>query len=245
LGLIDIKALILVGGKGTRLKPYTTVIPKPLLPVGDLPILEIILLQLKAAGVDEVILAVGHMAHLFESFFQDGARFGIKISYSYEDKPLGTAGAVAFVLDDLGDDFIVMNGDLLTTLNYKKMFMLHQKRAAAATIATFNREIKIDFGVIEFDSSQMLKTYTEKPSYSFNLGMGVNILNADIASNFLVKDEYLDMPDLMLKIQSQGHAVYCHNEDCFWLDMGSHTDYQEANEVFEKMKNEFLPPKTK
>jgi len=240
-----IKALILVGGKGTRLKPYTTVIPKPLLPVGDLPILEIILMQLKAAGVKEVILAVGHMAHLFESFFQDGSRFGIKISYSYEDKPLGTAGAVAYALDDLGDDFIVMNGDLLTTLNYKQMFMLHQERSAAATIATFNRKIKIDFGVIEFDSNQILKTYTEKPSYSFNLGMGVNILNADVASGILVKGEYLDMPDLMLKIQQQGNSVYCHNEDCFWLDMGCHSDYQEANEVFETMKDEFLPPISK
>lgn len=236
-----IKALILVGGKGTRLKPYTTVIPKPLLPVGDLPILEIILMQLKSSGVDEVILAVGHMAHLFESFFQDGSRLGMKISYSYEDKPLGTAGAIAYALDDLGEDFIVMNGDLLTTLNYKQMFIQHKERGAAATIATYNREIKIDFGVIEFDSSQILKTYTEKPSYSFNLGMGVNILSSDIASRFLVKGEYLDMPDLMLKIKQENHLVYCHNEDCFWLDMGCHSDYQEANEVFETMKDKFLP----
>jgi len=115
------KALILVGGKGTRLRPYTTVIPKPLLPIGDLPVLEIILRQLKRAGVEEVILAVGHMAHLFESFFQDGKRFGLSITYSFEDKPLGTAGAIAHALDSLGENFIVMNGDLLTTLNYKKM----------------------------------------------------------------------------------------------------------------------------
>lgn len=236
-----IKALILVGGKGTRLRPYTNVIPKSLLPVGDLPILEIILMQLKIAGVSEVILAVGHMAHLFESFFQDGSRLGIKISYSYEDKPLGTAGPIAYVLDDLGDDFIVMNGDLLTTLNYKEMFDLHQQRAAAATIASFNRKIKIDFGVLEFDSSQILKKYTEKPSYSFNLGMGINIINANAASSFLVKGEYLDMPDLMMKIQHQGKAVFCHNEDCFWLDMGCPSDYDEANEAFENMKDKFLP----
>ena len=199
-------------------------------------------MQLKSSGVKEVILAVGHMAHLFESFFQDGSRLGIKITYSYEDKPLGTAGAIAYALDDLGEDFIVMNGDLLTTLNYKQMFIQHQERGAAATIATFNREVKIDFGVIEFDSSQILKTYTEKPSYSFNLGMGVNILSSKIASRFLVKGEYLDMPDLMLKIKQHEHLVYCHNEDCFWLDMGCHSDYQEANEVFETMKDKFLPP---
>lgn len=209
--------------------------------MGDLPILEIILIQLRAAGVKEVILAVGHMAHLFESFFQDGSRFGIKIKYSYEDHPLGTAGPIANVLDDLGDDFIVMNGDLLTTLNYKKMFDLHKQRAAAATIATFNKEIKIDFGVIEFDDSQMLKKYTEKPSYSFNLGMGINILNAKAASNFLHKGEYLDMPNLMLKIQDHGQPVYCHVEDCYWLDMGCPSDYEEANQAFEEMKDKFLP----
>jgi NDP-sugar pyrophosphorylase family protein len=198
-------------------------------------------MQLKAAGVEEVILAVGHMAHLFKAFFQDGSRFGMKISYSYEDKPLGTAGALAYVLEDLGDDFIVMNGDLLTTLNFKQMFKTHQKRDAAATIATFNRKIKIDFGVIEFDSNKILKSYTEKPSYSFNLGMGVNILKADIVSRIIVKGDYLDMPELMLKIQQDGNSVYCHNEDCFWLDMGCHSDYQEANEVFESMKDQFLP----
>ena len=143
--------------------------------------------------------------------------------------------------EDLGDDFIVMNGDLLTTLNYKQMFMFHQKRAAAGTIATFKREIKIDFGVLEFDSSQKLKTYTEKPSYPFNLGMGINILNADVASQFLVKGEYLDMPDLMIKIKNEGNPVYCYNKDCFWLDMGCPGDYEEANEAFEKMKDKFLP----
>ena len=209
--------------------------------MGELPILEIILLQLKAAGIKEVILAVGHMSHLFESFFQDGSRLGIKISYSFEEKPLGTAGAIGYALEDLGDDFIVMNGDLLTTLNYKQMFMFHQKRAAAGTIATFKREIKIDFGVLEFDSSQKLKTYTEKPSYPFNLGMGINILNADVASQFLVKGEYLDMPDLMIKIKNEGNPVYCYNKDCFWLDMGCPGDYEEANEAFEKMKDKFLP----
>ena len=235
------KALILVGGKGTRLRPYTTVIPKPLLPIGDLPVLEIILRQLKRAGVEEVILAVGHMAHLFESFFQDGKRFGLSITYSFEDKPLGTAGAIAHALDSLGENFIVMNGDLLTTLNYKKMFQFHQERGAAGTIATFNRDINIEFGVIEFNSDGVLESYTEKPSYSFNLGMGVNILNTEIVSRFLVKGEYLDMPDLMLRIKNNDHSVYCYHEDCFWLDMGRHSDYQKANDVFEKMREQFIP----
>ena len=122
------KALIMVGGKGTRLRPYTNNIPKALLPIGDMPILEIILYQLKTAGVEEVTLAVGHLSQLFEAFFQDGRRLGIKINYSYEEKALGTAGPIAFVIENLGEDFIVMNGDVLTTLEYKRMFDYHKKK---------------------------------------------------------------------------------------------------------------------
>ena len=235
------KALILVGGKGTRLRPYTTVIPKPLLPVGDRPILEIILEQLRVAGVKEVILAVGHMSHLFESFFGDGKRHGLKISYSFEDEPLGTAGAIAHAIDRLGKDFLVMNGDLLTTLNYKKLFLNHLENKAAGTIATFKREVKMDFGVIESDGDGRLLSLVEKPSFFYNFGMGVNVINASSASSFLEKGKYLDMPDLMLKMNENKNSVYCYQEDCFWLDMGRPEDYEKANEVFEENEGMFLP----
>jgi len=236
------KALILVGGKGTRLKPYTITVPKPLLPVGDLPILEIILRQLKKSGVDEVILAVGHMSHLFESFFQDGRRFGLKVSYSFEEEPIGTAGAISLALNRLGENFIVMNGDLLTTLNYKKMLKAHQSRKAAGTIAIYRREIKMDFGVIKADSSGILEDYIEKPSYFYDFGMGVNILNSAAISPLLTSGEYLDMPDLMLRLKKNREIVYCYQEDCFWLDMGCPEDYEKANEAFESRKNDFLNP---
>ncbi|MDC0309009.1 sugar phosphate nucleotidyltransferase [bacterium] len=239
------KALILVGGKGTRLKPYTTVIPKPLLPVGDRPILEIILLQLKNYGIIDVILAVGHMAHLFEAFFQDGRRLGMNITYSFEDKVLGTAGPIANVLDRLGEDFIVMNGDLLTTLNYKKLYNLHCEKRAAGTIAIFRREIKMSFGVIETNSQEMLESYTEKPTFSFDFGMGVNVINSKAVSGLLTKGEYMDLPDLMVQLKTNGHPVHCYREDGFWLDMGSPEDYDQANIVFEKRKNEFLPSSAK
>lgn len=104
------QALILAGGKGTRLRPYTTVLPKPLMPVGDYPILEIIFRQLKHAGVTDIILAVGYMSQLFQAFFQDGSRYGLNVSYSFEDVPLGTAGPIALALDQLDDDFLVLNG---------------------------------------------------------------------------------------------------------------------------------------
>ena len=125
------KALILAGGKGTRLRPYTTVLPKPLMPVGDFPILEIILRQLKGAGVTEVVLAVGYMSQLFQAFFQDGERLGIKLTYAFEDKALGTAGPIANVIESLGEDFIVMNGDLLTTLDFAALFEWHRAEGGA------------------------------------------------------------------------------------------------------------------
>ena len=235
------KALILVGGKGTRLRPYTTVIPKPLLPVGDRPILEIILEQLRVAGVEEVILAVGHMSHLFESFFQDGKRQGIKISYSFEEKALGTAGALSNSIDRLGKDFIVMNGDLLTTLDYKKIFLYHKKNNAGGTIGTYKREVQMDYGVIEYGPDGKLLSLVEKPIYSYNFGMGINVINAKAAKNFLEKDQYLDMPDLMMSMKEDGIGVYCYQEDCFWLDMGVPDEYEKANEAFEERKEEFLP----
>lgn len=234
------KALILVGGKGTRLKPYTTSIPKPLLPVGDRPILEIILFQLKLAGITDITLAVGHMSQLFESFFQDGKKYGLNISYSFEDKPLGTAGAVASVIDNLGKDFIVMNGDLLTSLDYKKLIKYHLNNKSSATIATFKREVKMDFGVIEMEKDGKLKSLVEKPSFFYNFGMGINLLNAESVKSLLKKNVYLDMPDLMLKLKDQGKSVFCFTEDCFWLDMGRPEDFEKATEVFEARKNEFI-----
>jgi NDP-sugar pyrophosphorylase family protein len=238
------KALILAGGKGTRLRPYTTVIPKPLMPVGDFPILEIILRQLKRGGVTEVILAVGYMSQLFQAFFEDGKRLGLGISYSLEEKPLGTAGPIGLVLEQLGDDFIVMNGDLLTTLDYGKLFEHHKSRKAAATIGTYTREVKIDFGVVETNDDQELAAYREKPLYTFDVSMGVNVLNAEAVREVIVPGQYLDIPDLMLKLKSLGKRVACYRENCYWLDIGRVDDYQIASDIFEARRAEFLPEST-
>ncbi len=233
------KAIILAGGKGTRLHPYTTVIPKPLMPVGDYPILEIILRQLKTAGVTEVIIAVGYLSQLLQAFFQDGSRLGLKLTYSFEEKPLGTAGPIALAIDQLDGDFIIMNGDLLTTLNYKNLFAHHQKNSAAATIGAYEREVKIDFGVLETKDGQ-LERYIEKPTYKFEVSMGVNILNKEKVVPYLKAGDYLDIPDLMIKLRNDGHKVLCYREPCYWLDIGRIDDYQAATEVFESRKKEFL-----
>jgi NDP-sugar pyrophosphorylase family protein len=235
------QALILAGGKGTRLHPYTSVLPKPLMPVGDYPILEIILRQLKKAGVNEVILAVGYMSQLFQAFFENGARYGLKMTYSFEEKPLGTAGPIAIAFDRLEDDFMVMNGDLLTTLHFERLFLFHKEMKAAATIGLYRREVKIDFGVVESNAEKRLVRYIEKPTYQFEVSMGVYAFNKEVVGRYLTMGEYLDFPDLMVKLLNDGRAVYCYQEPCYWLDIGRMEDYQIATEVLESNKTEFLP----
>lgn len=235
------QALILAGGRGTRLHPYTTVLPKPLMPVGDYPILEIILRQLKTAGVTDIILAVGYLSQLLQAFFQNGERLGLNISYSFEEQALGTAGPIALAFDQLNDDFLVMNGDLMTTLNYRNLFAFHKQRGASATIGTYQREVRIDFGVIESNENGKLIRYIEKPTYHFDVSMGVNVLNKDSIEPYLKVGEYLDIPDLMMQLSQDGRSVCCYQEPCYWLDIGRLDDYRTATEVFESRQAEFLP----
>ncbi len=236
------QVVILAGGKGTRLRPYTTVIPKPLMPVGDMPILEIILRQLRRAGVHEVTLACGYMGQMFHAFFQDGARFGLKIEYSFEEKPLGTAGPIAMAIDRLENDFLVMNGDLLTTLDYRALYDAHVESGAAATIALYTREVKIDFGVIELGEGERLGRYIEKPVHRFDVSMGINVFNAAKVRRFVKQGEHLDIPQLMMKLHEAGELVRCQRLPCYWLDIGRIDDYQVANEIFASRQAEFLPP---
>lgn len=218
------------------------VLPKPLMPVGDYPILEITLRQLHAAGVRDVVLAVGHMSQLFRAFFEDGQRLGLNITYSFEEHPLGTAGPIANVIDELGDNFIITNGDLLTTLDYRAMFEEHRASGAAATIGLHSREVKIDFGVLEFTVDGQLERYKEKPVHHFEVSMGVNALRTEIVRNYLRPGEYLDIPDLMLRMVADGHSVRGFRSECYWLDIGRVDDYRTAVEIFDDRQAEFLPP---
>ena len=238
---IPMKALVLCGGRGTRLRPYTTVIPKPLMPIGDYPILEILLQQLRAAGVRDVVLAIGYMGQLFRAFFENGARLGLNIEYVAEERPLGTAGAVASSLELLGDDFLVTNGDLLTTLDFAALFAAHVASNDAATIGLFPREVKIDFGVIETGATGELARYNEKPTYHFDVSMGVNMLKRAAVREFIKPNEYLDMPDLLMRLVKAGHRVGTHRAACSWLDIGRMDDYQAAVDLFEQRKSDFLP----
>ena len=222
------KAVILAGGKGTRLKPYTTIFPKPLMPIGDKPILEIVVRQLKSQGFEEIIMAVGHLAELIMTFFNDGSKYGIKIKYTREDKPLGTSGPLALMKDELKETFLMMNGDVLTTLDYSDLVKYHKRNGAIATIALKKRAMKIDFGVPEVDEANSIVGYTEKPEIDYLVSMGVYIFEPQVLE-YVKPNEYLDFPDLIKKMISNEETVKGYVYDGHWLDIGRPDDYERAN----------------
>ena len=234
------KAVILAGGKGTRLAPYTKILPKPLMPIDDMPILEVLLRQLKAAGVKDIVITVGHLAALLRTYFLDGREFGLNITYSYEDQPLGTAGPLALV-PGLNETFFVMNGDVLTTLNFLDLLKFHRSQNAIATIAAHRRTVNIDLGVLQHDESSFeLTGYIEKPSYDYVVSMGVYIFEP-AALKYIPKNEHLDFPDLVLKMIKAGEKVVHLPYEGYWKDLGRADDYEQASQDFSSMRAQFLP----
>ncbi len=231
----------MAGGKGSRLYPYSALLPKPLMPLGNMPVLELLLLQLKNADVSNAIIAVNHLSHLIEAFFGDGSRLGMSIVYSVEDKPLGTAGPIGLVLDKLEDTFILTNGDLLTNLNIRRMIEEHKCSGAAATIGSYRRELQSEFGVLEVDSEMRMIGYQEKPKYDHLVSMGLYILQRDAVRQFIVPGKYLDMPTLMQMMTAEGLLVNCHRQDCCWLDIGRPEDCATAQGMMETNPEIFLP----
>lgn len=231
-------AVILAGGKGTRLKPYTTVLPKPLMPIGDLPILEVVLRQLRYYGFKEITIAVGYLSELLMAFFGKGERLGLNIHYSFEDEPLGTVGPLKLV-KDLPDTFLVMNGDILTTLNYKTLMDYHLEKEACISIASYNRKVNVDFGVLKVDSNKYLTNYVEKPSLDYLVSMGVYIFNKK-AIERVPEGQYFDLPSLVLQLLKEGEKVASYHFDGFWLDIGRPDDYSAATEQFEENRDLFL-----
>lgn len=233
------KAVVLAGGKGTRLAPYTTILPKPLMPIGDMPILEVLLRQMKRSGVNRVVLTVGHLASLLQAYFKDGSQWGLEVTYSSEKKPLGTAGPIALV-PELQETFLVTNGDVLTTLNLKKLIAFHKQKGGIATIAAHHRQVKIDLGVIQWDGDDRIKGYIEKPTNDYTVSMGIYVFEPRVLE-YIPVGEYLDFPDLILKLIDNGEQVNGYTFNGYWMDLGRPDDYVQANNDFEKMKHQFLP----
>jgi NDP-sugar pyrophosphorylase family protein len=233
------KAVVLAGGKGTRLAPYTHIIPKPMMPIGDKAILEVMLYQMRRAGITDVILTVGHLAGLMRAFFRDGSHLGLNIRYSFEDHPLGTAGPLGLI-DGLDEAFFVCNGDVLTTLDLVELINFHRNNHGVATIASHIRQVHIDLGVIETNGDHTIIGYQEKPTIDYLASMGIYIFEP-LVLRYISKGQYLDFPDLIKTLVSDKQKVVAYPFQGYWEDLGRADDYEQANIDFEEMRPQFLP----
>jgi NDP-mannose synthase len=238
-GIGKMKTIILAGGKGTRLAPYTTIFPKPLVPIGDRPILEIIIRQLVNQGLGDIILSVGHLGELIEAYFQNGHRNipGLSLEYFREKQPLGTAGSLAMI-PGLDETFLAMNGDILTTLNYQALIKYHREQRAALTIAMHAKDVKIDLGVLETNERGELTAFHEKPLYSFAVSMGVYVYEPYVL-RYIEKGKPLDFPDLVKLLLSKGEKISGFPSQDYWLDIGRREDYELAQLEYSSRAEEF------
>lgn len=237
------KAVILAGGKGTRLRPYTTIFPKPLVPIGNRPIIDIIIQQLAYYGFRDVVLSVGHLAELIQAYFHSKQKEYPTVSLSYvrEKEALGTAGPVRLIPNLGAAPFLVMNGDVLTTLNYSKMMDYHCASGNILTLGVYEKRLKIDLGVLETDTTGRVVGFTEKPEKSFTVSIGINIYSPAVL-NFIEPYEYLDFPNLVSRLLAEGERVMSYPCEGYWLDIGNQDDYMKAQDEFEERAAQFLPP---
>jgi NDP-sugar pyrophosphorylase family protein len=235
-------AVILAGGKGSRLGPYTTVLPKPLLPIGDRAILDVVVRQLREQGFTELTLAVGYLAHLIKAVFADGSDHGVTIRYHEEPEPLGTAGALGEI-EGLDEPFLVMNGDVLTTLDYAELARIHAEAGNVLTVATHRRVVQTEYGVVHLDGqagrTRAIVGYEEKPEIPYIVSMGVYVADPSVLDH-IPDGERFDMPDLIVKLMEAGKPVGSYLFDGFWLDIGRHDDYERAIIEYEQLKGSLL-----
>lgn len=232
------KAVILAGGRGTRLAPYTRIFPKPMMPIGDKTILEILFQQLKNFGITDIILTIGHLSGLMRAFFQDGKQLGINIEYVYEEKPMGTAGPLRMV-PGLTDTFIVLNGDVLTDINIDKMIAYHRKKHGIATIAMHNQQVHIDLGIVQHDADNRIIGYTEKPTFDYKVSMGIYLFEPKVL-DYIPKNNYFDFPDLVKVLIAKNQPVVGYSYKGYWKDLGRPEDYEQACQDFEIIRSKFL-----
>ncbi len=230
-------AVIMAGGKGTRLMPYTMVLPKPLVPVGEYPIMEIVIRQLAKAGFNRIIIAVNHQAELIETYFGDGSKFDVSIEYSLETKPLGTMGPLR-LMKSLPDNFLVMNSDILTDLDYATFLDEHIESGRIFTVSSHNRIQNVEYGVLQ-EKNGFLAGFTEKPKLDYLVSMGVYSASRRVLG-FIPENAFFGFDDLMRTLLESDEKVGLHLHDGYWLDIGRPDDYQIATDEFENKKKQFL-----
>ncbi len=230
------RAIVLVGGKGTRLQPYTMLIPKPLVPIGDkYSILEIVIMQLAKHGFTHITLAVNHLSKLIMAYFGDGEALGVKIDYSVEEHALSTIGPLTLI-KDLPAHFLVMNGDILSDINYGLFYETHVLHNRQVTVAAYKREQKIDFGVLHYDDACLLTGFEEKPSLNLDVSMGIYCLNKSVVET-LPKNKPYGFDNLMIDRLSNKESINIYPYSGYWLDIGRPDDYQKATTDHERLLN--------
>lgn len=234
------RAVILAGGRGRRLEPFTIAFPKPLAPIGEMAIVEIVLRQLRRHGIRRATISIGYLGELLQAYFAArGGIPGLEISYLRESRPLGTAGAIG-LLEDVEDDLLVVNGDVLTTLDFAELIRFHRRERAALTIAVHPRTMTVDLGVIQTDAQGAVTGYLEKPSYTYECSMGINVY-APRAVRAIERGEVLDFPALAQRLIERGERVLAFRSDCYWQDIGRREDYERAIDDFPAMRRQLLP----
>lgn len=234
-----LRAVILAGGKGVRLLPFTVNFPKPLVPLGDTPVLEVLISRLIRFGITDITLTLGHLAELVRAYLDHRPALTNQITLRYvvEEEPTGTAGSLSLV-SGLDDTFLVMNGDLLTNLDFNELIEFHRQQGAILTIATHRREVKIDLGVLEVDSQNRITNYLEKPSSTYHVSMGIYVYEARVLK-YIDPGQYVDFPDLVLRLLKEDEKVSAYQTDCLWLDIGRPDDYARAQVIFSEKREAF------
>ncbi len=234
-----LRAVILAGGKGTRLRPFTVNFPKPLVPLGETPVLEVLIRRLIRHGITNITLTLGHLAELVKAYFDHRRCLVEQITLRYveEQEPTGTAGSLALV-PGLDDTFLVLNGDVVTNLDFDALVRFHREQKAMLTIATHTRHVKIDLGVLELDGDYRIAHYVEKPEATYRVSMGVYVYEPSVLK-YVKRGQYLDFPDLVLRLLEHSERVCSYQTDCLWLDIGRPDDYAKAQELFAENKEAF------
>lgn len=233
------KAVILAGGKGTRLHPYTLVLPKPLVPIGPKSVLEILIRRLRKFGFDEIIISIGYLGSLIRSLCGDGSKWGINISYCEEPEPLGTIGPLTLVEDRLTETFLVCNGDVITDLDIYKFIEFHKKKDVIATIATTKCKTKISLGVLECNGDSEIMNFIEKPEREYLASMGIYLFEPEVF-NYIPKNVPFGFDDLMRAFLFNKVPVYSYVDGGYWLDIGRQEDFRKAQDEFAKNPEKIL-----
>jgi NDP-sugar pyrophosphorylase family protein len=235
----NIRAVVLAGGKGTRLQPFTASFPKPLVPLDDTPIIEVLLLRLIRCGITDITITLGHLAELVKAYFDHRRSLveQMNLQFVEEEEPTGTAGSLSLV-PGLDSTFLVMNGDLLTNLDFRELVRFHHEQNAALTIATHRRSVKVDLGLLEFDSNHRITNFIEKPENVYQVSMGIYVYEPSVLKH-IEHGKFLDFPELVLRLIARGERVCAFPSDALWLDIGRPDDYARAQELYSQQRGDF------